>query len=271
MAFIIKILFYTALVYVCRGEAPLRHDSYSASALSAPSASYGSRKSRSLASYGPPSTSYGVPFSSGSLNLGQNLPPAPQPAYGPPSDQEGSLLLDETRSPAAPPVSSGSLNLGEPRVIGSTVQVGRPVASATRYELQSVVQNVVRRVPIEVVRHVQVAVPQPVAVPVRQEIRVPVPQPYPVQVEVPRQVPYNVYQTQNIEVERRVPYEVVRQVPVEVIRKVPVPVDRPYEVIRKIHVPIEKHIHVPVAVWKPYPINIIKHVTHYQKKKCCGW
>lgn len=270
LLFQIRILFCTALIYGSRGEAPNNYnnrDSYASSALNAPSASYGTPSS----SYGPPSTSYGTPISSGSLNLGETLPPAPRPVYGPPSGNgynEGSLILDETRPPTAP-VSTGSTNLGQPRVIGTTVQVGRPVASATRYELEQVVQNIVRRIPIEVVRHIQVAVPQPVPVPVRQEVRVPVPQPYPVQVEVPRQVPYTVYQTQNVEVERRVPYEVVKQVPFEVIRKVKVPVDRPYEVIRKVHVPVEKHVHVPVAIWKPYPIHIIKHVTHYKKKKCC--
>ncbi|CAB3244442.1 unnamed protein product [Arctia plantaginis] len=222
-----------------------------------------------------PGSSYGVPSQSGvsgpglingpGLGLPSSDYSAPSTSGGPYS--EGSLLLDSTL-----PGSGGQVvgnTIGAPRVIGTTVSVGRPQASATRYELQSVVQNVVRRIPVEVVRHIQVAVPHPVPVPVREEVKVPVPQPYPVHVDVIKHVPYPVYKTKHVEVERPVPYEVVKQVPVEVIRKVHVPVDRPYEVIKKIHVPVEKHVEVPVAVWKPYPVHVIKHVTHYKKKSCC--
>lgn len=221
-----------------------------------------------------PSTYYGTPAQSGSIVSGPgviNGPALSSSDYSAPSAtggtySEGSLLLDSTLPGAGGQVSN---TIGAPRVIGTSVSVGRPQASATRYELQSVVQNVIRRIPVEVVRHVQVAVPQPVPVPVRHEVKVPVPQPYPVHVDVVKHVPYPVYKTQHVEVERPVPYEVVKQVPVEVIRKVHVPVDRPYEVIKKIHVPVEKHVEVPVAVWKPYPIHVIKHVTHYKKKSCC--
>lgn len=298
---------YTAKAGVLTGHhSP---DSYVSSALSAPSASYGAPSSSYGApssSYGAPSDSYGPPLhSSGSLQLGDvSAPsggsyapsggsyapaypaapypgqynqisgaslPAPLPAAGLPTGgpyNEGSLLLDATL-PARPGAAVTSTAVGAPRVIGTTVTVGRPIASATRYELQSVIQDVIRRVPVEVTRHVQVAVPQPVPVPVRQEVRVPVPQPYPVHVDVVKHVPYDVYKTEHHEVERPVPVEVIKHVPYEVIRKVHVPVDKPYEVIRKIHVPIEKHVEVPVAVWKPYPIHIIKHVTHYKKKSCC--
>nr|XP_021194679.2 MAGE-like protein 2 [Helicoverpa armigera] len=315
MAFVVKLLFLSALVYSTNGgylngqhQSP---DSFLASALNSPSASFA------------PSPSYGTPqvgsasrplniqeavvddhgparaeaILPGSASLGHGgYPSGPspplRPTYGPPAPEssgslssdlsapapsgngypDGGLLLD-SNLPGPGNDNSGSLiadtTLGAPRVIGTTVTVGRPDVSATRYELQSVVQNVIRRVPVEVTRHVQVAVPQPVPVPVRQEVRVPVPQPYPVQVEVVKEVPYPVYKTEHVHVERPVPVEVVREVPVEVIKKVHVPVDRPYEVIKKIHVPIEKHVEVPYAVWKPYPLHIIKHVTHYKKKNCC--
>lgn len=227
-----------------------------------------------------PAPVYGAPQSSGPLvsgpasgpgfsGPGLGLPSSDLSAPAPTGQSEGNLLLDSTLPGSAGQIVGTSAAVGQPRVIGTTVTVGRPDAGATRYELQSVVQNVVRRIPVEVTRHIQVAVPQPVPVPVRQEVKVPVPQPYPVHVDVVKHVPYPVYKTEHVPVERPVPVEVVKEVPVEVIKKVHVPVERPYEVIKKIHVPIEKHVEVPVAVWKPYPLHIIKHVTHYKKKSCC--
>lgn len=266
----VKALFLSACVYgthagILSGAHSYSdpHDSYSNSALSAPSASYG-----------PPSHSYGPPDGGLSGPSGGGYPSG--------GANEGSLLSDPSASgahyggdpsdPSDPSVGSliGSpaVNVGPPRVIGQTVTVGRPQTSATRYELEAVVQNIIRRVPVEVTRHVQVAVPQAVPVPVRQEVKVAVPQPYPVPVEVVKHVPYPVYKTQHHEVERPVPYEVVKHVPFEVIRKVHVPVDKPYEVIKKIYVPIEKHVEVPHVVWKPHPLHIIKHVTHYKSQ--CG-
>ncbi|CAG4996706.1 unnamed protein product [Parnassius apollo] len=315
MAFVIKLLFLTAIAYNVNAGVLTGHhsdDSFLSSALDSPSANFG-----------PPSTSYGPPDSAVDIS-------------GPGASAEGSLLADDQSSGAisnghigdvntfsnGPDLSSGpgdagiassglsagtissgasafgsgglegvsiggpvlgnnggaildtafnvgTTAVGPPRVIGTAVTVSRGVPTASRYELQSVVQNVVRRIPIEVTRHVQVAIPQPVPVPVRQEIRVPVPQPYPVHVDVVKHVPYPVHKTEHVEVERPVPVEVVKHVPFEVIRKVHVPVERPYEVIKKIHVPVEKHVEVPVPVWKPYPIHIIKHVTHYKKKSCC--
>ncbi|XP_060804315.1 uncharacterized protein LOC132902570 [Amyelois transitella] len=323
MTFVIRVVFATALVYTVNAGVLTGHhhdDTYVSSALSAPSASYGT-----------PATSYGPPAISGAAHLDSHVdvhsdgglvddalahgpishthadvgsyPDAGLSAVGPSGYTEGSLNLPTSIGGGAPlapalpaglpsgsglagplpatlpalgsyaPAFQGGLNaataVGPPRVIGTTVSVGRPIASASRYELQSVIQDVVRRVPVEVTRHVQVAVPHAVPVPVRQEVKVPVPQPYPVHVDVVKHVPYPVYKTQHVEVERPVPVEVVKHVPVEIIRKVPVPVDKPYEVIKKIHVPIEKHVHVPYAVWKPYPLHIVKHVTHYKKKSCC--
>uniref|UniRef100_A0A2A4JB65 Uncharacterized protein n=1 Tax=Heliothis virescens TaxID=7102 RepID=A0A2A4JB65_HELVI len=303
MAFVVKLLFVSALVYSTNGgylngqhQSP---DSFLSSALNSPSASfapsssYGAPQEGSVSrpvtiqesvvdDHGPahaeailPGSSSlagghpGYPRGPSSGSLSSDLS-APAPTGNGYSD--GSLLLD-SNLPGPGNGNSGSLiadeTLGAPRVIGTTVTVGRPDVSATRYELQSVVQNVIRRVPVEVTRHVQVAVPQPVPVPVRQEVRVPVPQPYPVQVEVVKEVPYTVYKTEHVHVDRPVPVEVVKEVPVEVVKKVHVPVDRPYEVIKKVHIPVEKHVEVPYTVWKPYPLHIIKHVTHYKKKSCC--
>lgn len=280
-------LFLSALAYTARAGV-LHGDSYSSPHISAPSASYGAPSGH----YSPPAPSPTVDtthiHSSSEGDLGGHgggYLSAPPPSYsgsalsgpalsGPSYSGAGSfddggagLPLDDSLSSGGFAGAGGSL--GAPRVIGSSVSVGRPITAATRYELQSVVQDVIRRVPVEVTRHVKVAVPVPQPYPVRQEVKVPVPQPYPVHVDVVKHVPYDVYKTKHVEVERPVPYEVIKKVPFEVIRKVHIPVEKPYEVIKKVHVPIEKVIEVPVAVWKPYPIHIIKHVTHYKKKKCC--
>lgn len=281
----VRAFFLSALVYTARAGV-LHGDSYSSPPLSAPPASYDA-----------PAAHYGSSASSSSYDTthihsssggdfgghGDAHHSAPLSSYsggaisgpalsGPGYSSAGSSY-DQGSLPLGDGLSSGgfagaSTSVGSPRVIGSSVSVGRPIAAATRYELQSVVQDVIRRVPVEVTRHVQVAVPVPQPYPVRQEVKVPVPKPYPVHVDVVKHVPYDVYKTEHVEVERPVPYEVIKKVPFEVIRKVHIPVEKPYEVIKKVHVPIEKVIEVPVAVWKPYPIHIIKHVTHYKKK---GW
>lgn len=282
--------FLSALAYTARAGV-LHGDSYSPS-ISGPPTSY----SASAGHYSPPAPSptidtthiHSSPLGNlgghGGAHLSAPLSSYSGSAIGGPAlsgpsysgadssyDEGGpGSPLDDTYSPGAGSgYGGGGAGLGSPRVIGSSVSVGRPIPEATRYELQSVVQDVIRRVPIEVIRHVKVAVPVPKPYPVRQEVKVPVPQPYPVHVDVVKHVPYDVYKTQHVEVERPVPYEVIKKVPFEVIRKVHIPVEKPYEVIKKVHVPIEKVIEVPVAVWKPYPIHIIKHVTHYKKKKCC--
>ncbi|XP_059061697.1 uncharacterized protein LOC131854590 [Achroia grisella] len=305
MKFVVRALFLSAAA--CAVHAGLLsgghhgQDSYVSSALSAPSASYGTPSTV----YGPPALNDaslgdlghvsgglegGVISDDHALDHGHGLGGSGilggsglDAGYSDAGIPSGVPLGDDglgsgLAGPLPAALSAGQYGAGaalggaalqSPRVIGTTVSVGRPNVQASQYELQSVVQNVVRRVPIIVTRHVKVAVPQPVPVPVPQEVKVPVPQPYPVHVDVVKHVPYPVYKTEHVEVERPVPYEVVKKVPVEVIRKVPVPVEKPYEVIKKVHVPIEKHVEVPVPVWKPYPIHIIKHVTHYKKKHCC--
>lgn len=293
-------LFLSALAYTAKAGL-LHGDSYAPSHLTAPSASYGApavSHGAPSGSYGAPAGDYGPPAPSHTYDT-THIHSSPEADYtrhddshfsGPLPNYSGSGIggsvhpgssysgsdssYDDGGFHNGDTHSSGgyggiTTSVGAPRVIGSSVSYGRPIVASTRYELQSVVQDVVRRVPIEVTRHVQVAVPVPKPYPVRQEVKVPVPQPYPVHVEVVKHVPYNVYKTKHVEVERPVPYEVVRKVPFEVIRKVHVPVEKPYEVIKKVHVPIKKLVEVPVPVWKPYPIHIIKHVTHYKKKKCC--